>query len=154
MSGDTGMNLSPSLKPVVTAEFVGLGAIEAAAFAKRWLPAWSGNDPDRLIGFYSEDVYYRDPMVAGGILGRVRLAEHFKTLLARNPDWEWHHIHAVPLHNGFLGYWLMQFPDQPHLQPMYGISVVKLKDGLIYRNEIYFDRTAFYEKNQPRTAAG
>ena len=28
--------------------FEGLDAAEASAFASEWLPAWTGNDPERL----------------------------------------------------------------------------------------------------------
>jgi hypothetical protein len=27
---------------------------EARAFASSWLPAWTGNDPEKLADFYSE----------------------------------------------------------------------------------------------------
>lgn len=30
-----------------------LGATEARAFAERWLPAWTGVDPERLVAFYT-----------------------------------------------------------------------------------------------------
>jgi hypothetical protein len=30
-----------------------LSAAEAAQFAQLWLPAWTGNDPQRLAAFYS-----------------------------------------------------------------------------------------------------
>ena len=38
-----------------------LSAAEAAQFAQRWLPAWTGNDPQRLAAFYSDDALYVDP---------------------------------------------------------------------------------------------
>ena len=31
---------------------------EARVFAEKWLPAWTGNNPDLLAGFYSDDVFY------------------------------------------------------------------------------------------------
>jgi hypothetical protein len=34
-----------------------LTAIEAKQFAEKWLPAWSGNHPELLAGFYSEDAF-------------------------------------------------------------------------------------------------
>jgi len=32
---------------------------EAQHFAEQWLPAWTGNRPDFLAGFYSDDAFYR-----------------------------------------------------------------------------------------------
>jgi ketosteroid isomerase-like protein len=36
---------------------------EARRFCAAWLPAWSGNDPERLASFYTDDVFYLDPSV-------------------------------------------------------------------------------------------
>ena len=33
--------------------FEGLSVAEARGFAERWLPAWTGNDPERLVSFYA-----------------------------------------------------------------------------------------------------
>ena len=32
---------------------------QAAEFASKWLPAWTGNDPEKLAAFYSETL--QDP---------------------------------------------------------------------------------------------
>jgi hypothetical protein len=38
-----------------------LTATEARQFAEPWLPAWTGNNPEHLGSFYSEDTFYLDP---------------------------------------------------------------------------------------------
>ena len=49
-----------------------LTAAEARAFAEQWLPAWTGNDPERLASFYSDDTFYLDPAIpAGELLARI-----------------------------------------------------------------------------------
>lgn len=50
-----------------------LGAAEAAEFAQRWLPAWTGNDPERLAAFYSDDALYVDPGIPAGVRGKTAL---------------------------------------------------------------------------------
>jgi ketosteroid isomerase-like protein len=50
-----------------------LSASDAAAFAQRWLPAWTGNDPQRLAAFYSDDALYVDPGIPAGVHGQVEL---------------------------------------------------------------------------------
>jgi hypothetical protein len=57
----------------MTVEFTGLAEAEARAFASRWLPAWTGNDPERLAS-YTEDAFYSDPAVPDGIEGRDALS--------------------------------------------------------------------------------
>lgn len=50
--------------------FLGYDAEQAARFAAVWLPAWTGNDPQRLASSYREDAFYSDPHVPAGIRGR------------------------------------------------------------------------------------
>lgn len=118
--------------------FDGLDAARAAAFCARWLPAWTGNDPGGLVAFYAGDAFYSDPALPDGIRGREALLAYFTRLLARFPDWEWTHERSLPLPAGFLNYWRARFtrvgPD------VRGVCVVQLREGLIVRNEVFFDR--------------
>ena len=82
--------------------FEGLNSDEARRFADGWLPAWTGNDPERLISFYTDDVFYSDPALPRGVRGREALLAYFRKLLGRNPDWVWTHSGSVPLADGFL----------------------------------------------------
>jgi len=59
-----------------------LDSNQARAFAERWLPAWSGNNPESLASFYSEDAFYLDPAVPDGIRGKPALLAYFRKLLA------------------------------------------------------------------------
>jgi ketosteroid isomerase-like protein len=79
-----------------------MSAAAAAQFAQRWLPAWTGNDPDRLAAFYSEDALYVDPGIPAGARGKAELLAYFRKLLAHNPDWVWTQLEAIPLADGFL----------------------------------------------------
>jgi hypothetical protein len=51
---------------------------EARAFADRWLPARTGNEPLRLASFYTENVFYPDPAVPDGLAGREPLLAYFR----------------------------------------------------------------------------
>ena len=114
---------------------------EAKAFAARWLPAWTGNQPERLASFYSEDAFYLDPAVPEGINGREALIGYFRKLLAYNPRWVWTNIDVSPMENGFLNKWLARIPVGDEVIECVGVCTVELRDGLISRNEVYFDRT-------------
>lgn len=125
----------------MTVEFHGLTESEAREFASRWLPAWTGNDPQRLASFYTEDAFYCDPAVPDGIEGRAALLDYFTRLLARYPDWVWTNVGAVPIEDGFLNRWHARVPAQDRDVEFDGVCTVQLRDGLIRRNEVYFDRT-------------
>jgi len=121
-------------------EFSGLNADEARAFAERWLPAWTGNDPERLLSFYSDDAFYADPAVPEGVRGRGPLLAYFSKLLARNPDWVWTHRGSIPIEDGFLNRWHAAIPVGEGSVEVDGVCTVQLRAGLIYSNEVYFDR--------------
>ncbi len=46
---------------------------EARQFAEAWLPAWTGNNPEHLANFYSEDAFYLDPAIPEGVKGKAAL---------------------------------------------------------------------------------
>ena len=119
-----------------------LSAAEAAAFAQRWLPAWSGNDPQRLAAFYSDDALYVDPGIPAGARGKVELLGYFRKLLAHNPNWVWTQLEAIPMAGGFLNKWLAKIPVGEKTLEIVGVCLVQLDAaGKICRNEVYFDRT-------------
>ena len=121
--------------------FEGLSEAEAIEFAARWLPAWTGNNPEGLASFYSEDAFYSDPAVPGGIRGKPALLAYFRALLGRFPDWVWTNTGATPMEGGFLNHWHASVPVGGAVVECDGVCTVRLKDGLIERNEVYFDRS-------------
>jgi hypothetical protein len=115
---------------------------EARKFASAWLPAWTGNDPEKLAAFYSDDALYLDPGIPGGVKGKAQLIAYFGKLLAQNPDWVWTQIEAIPMEGGFLNKWLAKIPVGDKVMECVGVCLVQLDvAGKIRRNEVYFDRT-------------
>lgn len=43
---------------------------QAAKYCGQWLPAWTGNQPERLAAFYAEDALYADPAMRQGLQGK------------------------------------------------------------------------------------
>ena len=123
------------------AQFRGMDADEARAFAERWLPAWSGNHPDLLASFYTEDVVYSDPAIPSGVQGRHALLAYFTKLLGRNPEWVWSHRGSVPMQDGFLNLWHASIPTAGRTVEADGACTVQLREGLIYANHVFFDRS-------------
>ena len=116
---------------------------QAGAFASRWLPTWTGNDPERLASFYSEDAFYSDPAIPEGVRGKEALIAYFRRLLSYNPDWIWTQIEGIPLEDGFLNKWLAKIPVGGRILEVVGVCFVQFDEmGLIRRNEVYFDRSA------------
>ncbi len=119
-----------------------MNAEDARAFANRWLPAWTGNEPEKLVAFYSDDAFYSDPGIPDGVRGRAALLAYFRKLLAANPAWVWEQVEGIPMENGFLNKWHALIPVGGGAVEIDGVCLVQLDDaGLINRNEVYFDRS-------------
>ena len=121
--------------------FTGMSEAEGKQLTDRWLPAWTGNDPERLAAFYADDAVYSDPAVPAGIQGRDEILAYFRRLLARYPDWVWTNTRVRPLDGGFLNYWHATIPDGDRVVECDGVCTVVVEDGLIRRNEVFFDRS-------------
>lgn len=132
--------------------FHGLNAEDARAFAERWLPAWSGNRPELLASFYTDDAVYSDPAVPHGVRGRPAILSYFEKLLGRNPEWVWVHRGSVPMQDGFLNHWHASIPVAGQVVEAVGVCSVQLRDGLIYANHVYFDRSGLLRALSARKA--
>ena len=122
-------------------QFHGMNADDARAFAGKWLPAWSGNRPELLASFYTADAIYSDPAVPEGVRGRDALQSYFVKLLGRNPEWVWEHRGSIPIQDGFLNHWRASIPAGERTVQAEGVCTVQLRDGLIYANHVFFDRS-------------
>lgn len=121
--------------------FEGLDGEKARAFASEWLPAWTGNRPELLVSFYTDDAYYSDPAIPGGVKGRDALLAYFTKLLRRNPEWVWTHRGSIPIKDGFLNQWHASVPVGTTKIEVDGVCTAQLRDGRIYSNEVFFDRS-------------
>jgi SnoaL-like domain len=122
---------------------------EARRFAEEWLPAWTGNRPEHLVSFYSDDIFYSDPAIPLGVRGRPALLAYFKKLLARYPTWVWTHRGSIPLEDGFLNLWHASVPVGERRLELDGVCTVQLRDGLIYSNQVFFDRSDLLRAARP-----
>ncbi len=122
-------------------QFHGMDPDNARSFAEKWLPAWTGNRPELLASFYAQDVVYSDPAITDGVRGREALLAYFCKLRARNPEWVWVHRGSIPMEDGFLNLWRASIPVGSRTVESEGVCTVQLRDGLIYANHVFFDRS-------------
>ncbi len=141
----------PNTSPNITQSYAGLSPGAAGAFAERWLPAWSQVDPTALLAFYSDDAFYSDPARPQGISGRADLRAYFEKLLRRHAGWVWTHTGSLPLPDGFLNFWTVKFAGGEIIE---GVCTVQLRDGLICRNQVYFDRSGLPLRGRRDAVAG
>ena len=114
---------------------------DIVTFCQNWLTSWTGNNPEKLISFYSKTAYYQDPANPKGLKGHDRIFPYFKKLLAANPKWIWRMTEAYPTEKGFILKWKATIPVKSEEITEYGMDIIELEDDKIIRNEVYFDRT-------------
>ncbi len=116
---------------------------EAQLFASKWLPDWTGNNPEKLTNYYADEAFYLDPGIPEGVKGKNELLAYFRKLLAQNPNWIWEQLEAIPMEEGFVNKWQAKIPVGEKIITCIGVCFLQFnKEGKIKRNEVYFDRTA------------
>ena len=115
--------------------------IELAEFCDEWLEHWTGNMPEKLIKFYTEDALYIDPANRNGLRGHKEILPYFEKLLAVNPDWTWKPIEIIPFEKGCILKWECTIPVGERIINEKGLDIVELRGRRICRNEVYFDQT-------------
>ncbi|MHB8917762.1 MAG: YybH family protein, partial [Desulfocucumaceae bacterium] len=83
---------------------------EILEFCGAWLSSWTGNNPEKLLDYYTEDAFYSDPANKGGLRGRQQLLKYFTRLLAANPGWKWEAVEVFPTEGGFTLKWKAAIP--------------------------------------------
>lgn len=119
-------------------------------FCQRWLAAWTGNEPKRLLSFYAEDAFYRDPAQTAGLMGHAQLEAYFVKLLAANPKWTWQAVEVIPTAKGCTLKWRATIPTPVQTVVEEGLDLVEIRNGQITRNEVYFDRAGLLRALQKR----
>jgi hypothetical protein len=112
---------------------------KAKEFCERWLPAWTGNRPEYLISFYSDDAYYSDPYITQGIKGKEQLTGYLRKLISIYPDWKYEYVEIFPTKNGFTLKWKLSILINNETITDYGLDIVEISNDKIIRNEVYFD---------------
>lgn len=117
-------------------------------FVKEWLASWNGGNPEKLLSYYHEGAFYRDPAMPSGLHGKEALRSYFTKLLAKNPEWKWEMLHLDQVSSSrFYLKWKATIPVGIQTVIEEGLDLVEIKDQLITRNEVYFDASKMLRKN-------
>jgi len=115
--------------------------IELLDFCDTWLQAWTGNQADKLLSYYHDDIYYVDPGYPQGLRGKKDLKVYLNRLLAKYPHWIWSREEMFITEKGFNLKWKVKLFNGNEI---YGMDLVELEVCKIIRNEVYFDRSLLF----------
>jgi hypothetical protein len=108
--------------------------MDIAKYNADWLAAWTAKDVEALLGFYAEDVVYRDPQTAAGITGHAALRAYLTGLFAATPAMTYTPDEVWPIPGGFCGRWYCEVEGGGRLR---GFDLVLLDGERIAHNEVY-----------------
>lgn len=107
------------------------------------LVAWNTQDVEAVLAQYSEDVVYVDPNTRGEVRGRDAFRRYLSKLFSA---WtmSWESLEVFPFSDREGG----AFRWRATLAPAgggasveaHGLDIAIVRDGLVARNEVYFDR--------------
>ena len=112
---------------------------EAKEFCNQWLPAFSGNRPEYLITFYSDDAYYSDSFIPQGLKGKAQILAYFRKIAGLFPNWKYEYVEIFPTENGFTLKWKLSLPGNNETFVDHGLDIVEIFKEKIIRNEVYLD---------------
>ncbi len=120
---------------------------DALALSEKVLAAWNRQDVEGVIDCYTEDCVYLDPNTSGPVEGRDSLRRYLTKLFAK---WKMHwtlkefHTFSEVSGGGFLWHATLTPTDGGRTVEVEGMDLVMLRDNLLRRNEVYFDRMALF----------
>lgn len=112
---------------------------------KSWEEAWNSRDPEKVIKLYSDNVYYRDATVAGGIESLDNFRAYLEKLFDLYPKTRIEVVEARNLKEGkqvFIN-WHAKVPDQVRgklVTEIDGVTRMSIENGKIVREETFYDR--------------
>jgi uncharacterized protein (TIGR02246 family) len=125
----------------------GIDLAEAVRLSDAILAAWNEQDVEKVVDCYTEDCVYLDPNTRGPVVGREALRRYLTKLFAR---WRmhWSRREAFLLADGGGTAFLWQAELTPAAggatAKIEGMDLALVRDGKLYRNEVYFDRAALF----------
>ena len=116
---------------------------ELESFCKRWLKDWSTLEPEVVLPYYDEEVYFWEPAVGKGIRGSKAFKEYLVKIRARFSQANWELKELFPIEGGFVFSWEARLTQAKTgaEEGVHGLELVMFRGEKIVRNEVYYDRT-------------
>jgi ketosteroid isomerase-like protein len=113
------------------------------ALSEKILEAWNTQDVESVAGCYTADVIYRDPNTRGNVNGGDAMRRYLKKLFGVwKMHWALREVYPFSDTEGgaFLWHASIAKAGGEKAIEVDGMDLVLLENGLIKRNDVYFDR--------------
>jgi ketosteroid isomerase-like protein len=113
--------------------------------SENFLEAWNKQDVEKVASCYTEDVIYSDPNTRGSVNGGDSMRRYLAKLFATwKMHWELREVYPFCDTEGCALLWHATIAKAGGEKAVEidGMDLVLLENGLIKRNDVYFDRGA------------
>lgn len=125
----------------------GIDLAEALRLSDAILAAWNEQDVEKVLAFYTEDCVYLDPNTRGPVVGHEALRRYLTKLFARwTMRWSRREVFLLADGGGTAFLWQAELTPAAggKTATIEGMDLALVRDGKLYRNEVYFDRAALF----------
>ena len=126
--------------------------LQAGDLFKEYCAAWTAHDPDKVISYLSEDCVYEHIPRGKAYQGKEVIRAFAKATFEAVPDFTVEVTSVFASGDWLASEWVMSgtvslaHPDFPDIGTKFtvrGSSIVQLREGMIFRNADYWDRSTF-----------
>ena len=114
-----------------------MSQLDITRYNADWLAAWTRKDVEGLLGFYAQDVVYKDPQTAAGVTGHAALGAYLTQLFGATPPITYAPETVWAIEGGFCGRWFATIGATGELGRMRGFDLALLRGDRIVYNEVY-----------------
>ncbi len=118
------------------------GEMSEKFYFEELMDAWNDHDPEKLLTFYHEDIFYRDPVASKGVQGKEKFEEYLKHFLRDTEKWEWKFTQYYKTKDDrYFVKWKAIVHLQDEVVVEEGVDIIEFYDQRIVLHEMYFDRS-------------
>ena len=112
----------------------------APNFFADYLAAWATNDVDLVMGYFADDVDFRDMTLGHGAVGADDMRAFVESSFAFVPEATFEYVGHFESGDDYAIEWIMRV--RPSDAGIPGVSIGRRRDGLIVRQRDYWNGTA------------
>lgn len=111
-------------------------------YFKEWMEAWNSNDPENLLSFYHDEIFYKTPIISQTIKGKDEFRTYLNVFFSETPTWRWKFIQYFKTkEDRYFVKWKATSKLNGKVVEEEGLDILEFVDQRIIVHEVYFDKS-------------
>ena len=112
------------------------------SFFKDFIESWNDPNPEYLLSFYHDDIFYKDPITSKGVKGKKALREYLLDTDDNISRWTWEFSQYYKTKDDrYFVKWKATVQIYDRLVIEEGLDIIEFYDHRIILHEVYFDKS-------------